>query len=277
VGTLSKPAPGVLLLALWCAIGHTGQAVAGPVHGQNPVIDLGDRIYIPLDDASSRGLGELVGIGAYQSVVGLDPDRVTLTRTNPHAVGTLRMITTFDISDEFSEQFPVLDRSSDIPLVLTLRDLDFKPCKSSRNVTFSESLEIRLVDSDEVPIIGASPLLLDETSYLNFRGDVDRFGRQIERTNNLRATYELSLMSLFGSNHQEREAFIDLLNEEHTFGLMFTLSAHLKFTGRGRITLRNSPESIEDAVINVSVAPEPSAVLLLLLGFAAIPLRRARR
>lgn len=263
-------------------------AIAMPVHATNDVIGTKGRIYIPLQPETSGGVGTLILQAPTnprrrpkKHIVGLKRDKVRLDVANPVSTGYVTMFSAFDLSGEFSEEFPVVDRSADMTMTLTGKDLDFLP-DNKRKLNFRESLLITLVDSNDMPIEGAGSLLIDDGTagehYMQFRQDVDRKGRPVTRTNRKKATYEVSLMSLFGSNINGRMDFITMLNEEQKFKVKLTLASHMQFTGtRGRKRVRNTRESIGGPLLMFGVAPEPGALSVLAIGGIVLAVRRRRR
>jgi len=263
--------------ALVAAFGLCGTVSAMPVNGTSGVIEFGDDIYIPLQQETSGILGELLGSGPYQHVVGLDPDSVTLSALNPSTSGNVTMVANFDISDEFTEQMGEVDPNSDMPLLLVFADLDFSPVvELGGDLAFSESLQIVLMDADRQAVAGAAPILLNGSNYLNYRQDVDAQGQQVVPTNNVTGTYEIAISQMFGPDSAARTAFIDSLNETEAFSLMLTFQATVDYSGSRRVRYHNTPEALDGSSVVFNVAPEPGSIALLAAG-AALLFRRKRR
>ena len=267
-----------VFLALIAAVGLPEVAAGMRVSGANAIIGLGDYIYIPLQQATSGMLGELLGVGPYPHVVGIDPDNVTLSPTNTSTSGYVTMMVSFDISEELTEELPVIDTNSEMPLTLVLADLDFAPTTAlGGSLIFSESLEIVLLDSYDQDVNGASPLLLDAGNYLDYRQDVDGQGQQVVPANDVTGTYEMPIAEMFGQDNAARTAFIDSVNETEAFGLMLTFYAELEYTGSRRVRYYNTREAMDGSSIIFGVAPEPASLAMLLLGEALVTVRWRRR
>jgi len=267
------------VLAMTALVALPRAAICMPVNSTNAIIELGDDIYIPLQPATSGMLGDLVGAGPYQHVVGIDPDYVTLSATNPSTSGYVTMMVNFDISGELTEEHPFVDQNSEMPLTLVLNDLDFAPTTElGGKLIFSEALEIMLLDADGQAVSGAAPLLLNAGNYLNYRQDVDGQGQQVVATDHVTGIYEIAIAGMFGQDGSARAAFIDSLNEDEAFGLMLTFYANVEYAGSRRVRYYNTSEAMDGSSVIFGVAaPEPATLAVLLVGGALVTLRRRRR
>ena len=72
--------------------------------------------------------------------------------------------------------------------------------------------------------------------------------------------------------------FIDVLNEEQEFSLLFTFGAELEYKGSGSILVRNTIENMGDSMIILDqIAPEPGTLSFLGLGGLVIACKRKRK
>jgi len=250
-------------------------AQAMPVHGAGATITLGEDFYIPIRPETSGTYGELAAFGPHGHIVGMDRDQVVLNAANNSSAGEVMLLLTFDISDELTEEFPVIDPDAEMPLTLSFSDLDFLPVTQGP-LEFREWLELTLVDEAGVALAGSVPIVLDETTYLTYRQDVDGSNQQVVATDGLKATYELSLLDLLSPG--VRDDFIEQLSSDKKFHLLMKFGARLDYSGYGSAARRNTVENMSDSFLFFSLeAPEPGAASLLVLGAVAVVMRRRGR